>query len=99
MHYLHQLIIPFKLISFSSTVVASQLIEDSTCDLTSKDQSCITATTSTAARLKAQDFSGQTSKSLPHNTPIKRSRDKLCVHKAQKIRRRKKILKKNQVKK
>ena len=93
-HHWDQIIILFKLILFSSTVVASQPIEDSTCELTSKDQSCSTATSSTAATPQAQDFSGQTSKSLLHDTPIKKKQRKVIRAQVQKIRRLRKTLQK-----
>ncbi|CAB4018676.1 Hypothetical predicted protein, partial [Paramuricea clavata] len=53
--------------------VASQPIEDSTCELTSKDQSCSAATTSTAATPLAQDFSGQISSTVVASQPIEDS--------------------------
>ena len=80
-------------------MVASQPIEDSTCELTSKDQSCSTATTSTAATPLAQDFSGQTSKYLLHNTPIKKKQRKVIRAQVQKIRRLRKTLQKKSSKK
>ena len=75
----------FKISLFSSAVVASQLTEDSTCDLIFNHQSCSTATTSTVPTPQAQDFSGQTSKSLLHNTPIKKKQRTLSVHKAKRL--------------
>ena len=80
-------------------MVASQPIEDSRCDLTSNDQSSSTATTSTAATPQAQDFSGQTSKSLLHNTPIKKKQRKVIRARGQKIRRLRKTLEKKSSKK